>query len=630
MARRLAVLLLAALATSVDAAEPLHPDDVAIVDCLLPGQVRQLGRKLTYLTPRRPVRTAAYDCARRGGEFVAYDRTTHETALAAWLPLAKAGDAEAANQVGEIHEKGLGVEPNYEEAARWYRQAAEADNARAQVNLAHLYERGLGVEQSLPEALLWYRRAAELPDAVLIDSAEIARSRAERERLRAERDEARAEWSRAQAELRRALDRIEELERTRREQSSTDRDLARELEAARREAEALRREVERHTLRVDELEGARPAVESAPPEIAVIEPALGLTRAPEAAGRRVAVGADARSYTVVGRVTAPAGLATLRVNGAPARTNALDIFEVEIAIDGGSVAVEIAAVDRAGKQAVRRFVLLQKDAAELEAPPRRRTAGPSPDEYGRYHALVIGNDEYRRVPDLRTAGADARAVAAVLRDRYGFEVELLENADRREMLTALNRYRERLTPDDNFVLYYAGHGEIDSVNRRGYWLPVDADSENPTNWVSNVFVTDSLNVMRAKQAMVIVDACYSGALTRSGISRLDRNMPESERGHWLRVISRMRARTVLSSGGLKPVSDVGYAGGAHSVFATALLEVLRANEGVLEGQRLFREVAARVAYATERLTLRQIPEYAPIRHAGHEAGDFLLVPASRL
>ena len=39
-----------------------------IVDCLLPGQVRRLGNT-TYMTPRRPIRTTAQDCAIRGGEY---------------------------------------------------------------------------------------------------------------------------------------------------------------------------------------------------------------------------------------------------------------------------------------------------------------------------------------------------------------------------------------------------------------------------------------------------------------------------------------------------------------------------------------------------------------------------------
>jgi hypothetical protein len=64
------------------------------------------------------------------------------------------------------------------------------------------------------------------------------------------------------------------------------------------------------------------------------------------------------------------------------------------------------------------------------------------------------------------------------------------------------------------------------------------------------------------------------------------------------------------------------------VFAKALLEVLQNNDELLDGQSLHREVAARVAYAAANLQFDQMPEYAPIRFAGHEAGEFFLLPGS--
>ena len=43
-------------------------DDEGAVDCLLPGQIRKLGTRLTTLTPHRMVRTSPTDCEIRGGE----------------------------------------------------------------------------------------------------------------------------------------------------------------------------------------------------------------------------------------------------------------------------------------------------------------------------------------------------------------------------------------------------------------------------------------------------------------------------------------------------------------------------------------------------------------------------------
>jgi hypothetical protein len=101
-------------------------------------------------------------------------------------------------------------------------------------------------------------------------------------------------------------------------------------------------------------------------------------------------------------------------------------------------------------------------------------------------------------------------------------------------------------------------------------------------------------------------------------------MTEQERLNWLKTMAKKRSRTVLTSGGLEPTLDEGGAG--HSVFARALLEVLQSNNEVLDGRHLYQEVSARVAYAASRMRFEQVPEYAPVKHSGHEGGDFFLVP----
>ena len=79
-----------------------NPDELLIVDCLLPAKVKKLGTQLTYLAPRRPVKTSASDCEIRGGEYTSWDRANFATSLKIWLPKATEGDAQAQNFVGEI------------------------------------------------------------------------------------------------------------------------------------------------------------------------------------------------------------------------------------------------------------------------------------------------------------------------------------------------------------------------------------------------------------------------------------------------------------------------------------------------------------------------------------------------
>lgn len=114
-----------------DAAAAPTADDLIVVDCLLPGQIRQLARSTTYLSARRPVKTTAFDCRVRNGEYVVEDRASLSTALKVWLASAEAGAAEAQTTVGEVFERGMGVAPDYAAAALWYRRAADDSSLHA-------------------------------------------------------------------------------------------------------------------------------------------------------------------------------------------------------------------------------------------------------------------------------------------------------------------------------------------------------------------------------------------------------------------------------------------------------------------------------------------------------------------
>jgi TPR repeat protein len=824
-----------------------NADDLLVVDCLLPPQVRRLGTQMTYLAARRPVQTTAQDCAIRGGEYVAYDRAHYSQALRIWMPLAEEGDPDAQNKVGEIYERGLGTAPDYAQAAVWYRRAAEQGYERAQINLGFLLERGLGVQRDPKAALEWYRRASKLPDAVLIDQADLDAQRNQIASLRSELDASRTDLERARGELRqrerqlqrerdalqkridsqpaatageaerqrleearRTLERqgveltqrqqrIAELEYASRQQQDrlllleaegaslreqlglvrtqlqrTQKDLdeyqslaaenerqvararadlaalategdaaamarirqleeqvagreraAREQEQEvarlRREADVLARRVEQAArasesdraaatraleqarqaldaaqvaaaertaaaqqlerelvaeragqelavVRVTELESqlrereqalkqqqemverlrkesdqwrqklaqleqlqaaAGPAVATravaadvpiAPPAIQLIEPPLMAMRG--AGDMRVPVPRDTNRRSLIGQVTAPGGLYALTVNGVRTNTDARGLFEADVAVTGTETPVSVVAVDRDGRRGTLAFSLVTDEGAQPAAARRQNPLAGV--EIGSYYALVIGNQRYEHLPQLHTSGRDAEAVAAMLRDKFGYRVTLLRDANRYQILSELNRLRERLTDRDNLLIYYAGHGELDRINLRGHWLPVDAEMDSTANWISTVSITDILNAMSVRQVLLVVDSCYSGTLTRSALGNLEAGQSDEARDHWLKTLARTRSRTALTSGGLAPVLDGG--GGEHSVFAKAFLGVLREINDITEGQRVYREVSARVAFDANRYQVEQLPEYAPIKFSGHEAGDYLFVP----
>ncbi len=681
-------LALATAAISIAAPVPAHAandgDSLLIVDCLLPGQIRQLGGAVTYVSARRAVKTSAGDCEIRGGEYVKSDRASYATALKVWLPLAQQGKPNAETYVGEIFEKGLGVPPDYQAAASWYQRAADQGFSRAQINLGSLYERGLGVPKDTAQALAWYRKAAGLPDLTFQpatpsppaaqhngeDQARIKAQNAELDRLRAEIESLKRRLADKEDELRRTQDRLDSLRRSL-EHSSSDaasqraaldrmrQQLAKKREhdgentaevksletaISERETRLARKDKEIGRLRTSlaqmekasraqeaELRKLKQQSQQTGPSIQILEPELATARG----GLRMAkLPESVEKLLVVGRVATTAGLASLSVNGRDEKLDG-EVFRTHFPVTHREEHVRVVAIDRNGHKSVVEFMIPSRATETAAVEPsgqtdtgKQRIGYPMPQppiNFGTYYALVIGNDDYKHLPKLKTAVSDAEDVARLLKDKYGYQVTLLLNGTRYQILSALNKLREKLTDHDNLLIYYGGHGELDQVNQRGNWLPVDAEPDSSANWISNVAITDVLNAMTVRELLVVADFCYSGTLTRSALAHVSGGITEKERLQLIREVARDRSRMALTAGGIQPVLDLG--GGKHSVFAQAFIDSLRQNRGILAGQDLFQLVQARVAAAARRADANQVPEYAPIKFAGHEAGDYFFVRA---
>ena len=257
-------------------------------------------------------------------------------------------------------------------------------------------------------------------------------------------------------------------------------------------------------------------------------------------------------------------------------------------------------------------------------PPRRLPRPDIPDvDFGNYYALIIGNNNYPQFANLETPVNDARAMAKLLEDKYRFKTQVLINADRYTILQTLNSFRERLTDEDNFLLYYAGHGALDEKNERGHWLPVDASPSSQANWISNVTITDYINTMTAKHIMVIADSCYSGTLTREVRLNLEGGKSEKMAIEFYKRLAKITSRTALTSGGTEPVMDGG--GGDHSIFANSLLQSLEINNGIIEGPDLFFEVHQRVRSSGNN-DISQVPTFDVIQNTGDLGAPFFFVP----
>jgi uncharacterized caspase-like protein len=371
----------------------------------------------------------------------------------------------------------------------------------------------------------------------------------------------------------------------------------------------------------------------------------GAMAVPRLVDGQIKVEANPGPAEVMARVLAPNGLASVKVNGAVVQPDAQGLLSVPVLVGDQGASVVFEAADREGLMARAEVALVQRSAprtaaqAGAGAPPALGSvtsapasalteavpaSGPALLPAGRRWALVVANQAYNHWPKLETPVADAQSVAQVLQQRFGYQVKLLQNVTRQQLLAALSELRVKAGPQDQVVVYYAGHGQMDSVTARGYWIPVDGDATDISQWVSVIDVTDQLSAMQARHVMVIADSCYSGTLTRSLLPRVDQALSAEQRRAPLQFLAQQRVRVALTSGGLEPVVDGGSV--EHSLFARSLLDVLAQVRGPVVASELHHALAARFAYLGRRLKVAQQPLYAPIGFAGHEAGDFVLSP----
>ena len=183
-------------------------------------------------------------------------------------------------------------------------------------------------------------------------------------------------------------------------------------------------------------------------------------------------------------------------------------------------------------------------------------------------ALVIGNGAYTDgIAPLPKAITDAKRFADALRNpRIGnllpANVEILENATKSRLESALRRLAGKASSGQTVVFYYAGHG-LPTKTGEPALLPTDADISDLDNAMIPLSKVQEF-LSSAKKVLLILDSCFSG--TQDG----NRSFAPSGRP-FVAVVVPATAVTVavLSATSKNEVSNEDSTGG---FFTSALLE----------------------------------------------------------
>ena len=241
---------------------------------------------------------------------------------------------------------------------------------------------------------------------------------------------------------------------------------------------------------------------------------------------------------------------------------------------------------------------------------------------GNFLALLIGVSKYDNLHNLATPINDIYKIGGVLEQKYAATTTYLTDPRRSDITAALNKLKKNASIDDSILIYYAGHGELDSTTKEGYWLPKDADIDDDTNWISNNYVRDKIKSFQARNVLLVADSCFSGSIIqRSGYSDV-KDLPQSAIEKYMMTPSRV----VITSGGVKPVLDGG--GGDFSIFAESFIDVLTETKTVFTSSELYLEVRDRVTEEAIYLGEDQTPLRGELPNAGHAGPDFVFLPTT--
>lgn len=179
------------------------------------------------------------------------------------------------------------------------------------------------------------------------------------------------------------------------------------------------------------------------------------------------------------------------------------------------------------------------------------------------------------------------------------------------IIEQLKTLAKEITPADNVVICYSGHGIYDQDFNEGYWIPANGGLSNNASYVENATIRTALNAIKSHHTVLISDSCYSGTLFSSGKQRsLDIPRVYQYPSRW--GLTAGRRNETVSDGNV----------GDNSPFAKELIRILKRKQEVWIGD-LCKEIVTELTNRSEAQTPMGEP-FADMK--AHDGGQFVFLP----
>lgn len=246
-------------------------------------------------------------------------------------------------------------------------------------------------------------------------------------------------------------------------------------------------------------------------------------------------------------------------------------------------------------------------------------------------AVLIGISSYREtaIPEVKYARRDAEVLAKYFEQLSGIPKENIAvltdgHATKSDIEAYLDDWLpRRVTANSRVFLFYAGHGAPEPEGKGAFIVPYEGHPDFSSKMIPLSRVYDSLNRLKAREVVVFLDSCFSGAKGRSVMQQGIRPLVMSSE-HQLAV--KEKPLVMAASSGSEVTSDLDNA--RHGLFTYYLLKGLRGEADRngnkrIELDELFAFVSSNVTRTASReLNRTQTPVMLPT--TGHAKGSLEL------
>ncbi len=242
-------------------------------------------------------------------------------------------------------------------------------------------------------------------------------------------------------------------------------------------------------------------------------------------------------------------------------------IEQKLLLVDGENLIRIEAVNiKGGVVSSTRSILMGKDALADAVDANRKD-----------YALVIVTDKYDNWDDLSNPINDGRTIGGILKEKYGFITEVVENPTLEEINDKLFDYNTRkFNPQDQLFVFFAGHGYFDETLGEGYVVAANSllNDKGKTSYLSHNILRERLDNMKCDHIFLAMDVCFGGTFDKKlAKARGNEVMEEAMDKQYLVKKLNKRTRKFLTSGSKEYVPDG--APGHNSPFATQFIKALR-------------------------------------------------------